>query len=102
MAHFIISYDVPGLGTRSWTRMVCCDGSVYYLDENGDRQDTLPLSSSLVACGSGPDPLVLCDDSGMFLRHISYVGGQVVTTDTDLEGSPYTPSGPVRSCTPGQ
>ncbi|MFF5968270.1 hypothetical protein ACFY64_32010 [Streptomyces collinus] len=99
MAHFIVTYDVPGLGQRSWTRMVCCDGSVYYLDEDGVRQDTLPPSSSLVACGGGPDLLVLCDDDGTFLRHISYVGDQIVTTDTDVNGSAYTPVGTVRSCT---
>lgn len=98
MAHFIVSYDVPGLGKRSWTRMVCCDDSVYYLDENGDRQDGLPLSSSLVPCDSGADPLVLCDDNGTFLRYISHVGDQARTTDTDLNGEPYTPIGTVRSC----
>lgn len=98
MAHFIITYDVPGLGTRSWTRMVCCDGSVYYLDEAGDRQEELPPSSSLIACGGGATPLVLCDDNGPFLRHLSYLGDQVVTADTDLGGEPYTPVGPLRSC----
>ncbi|KAA9379621.1 hypothetical protein F5972_08165 [Microbispora cellulosiformans] len=101
MAHFIVTYAVPSLGQRSWTRMVCCDGSVYYLDENGDRQDELPPSSSLVACGGSPDPLVLCDDNGTFLRHVSYVGDQVITTDTDVNGTAYTPTGAVRSCGAG-
>ncbi|MER6975699.1 hypothetical protein [Streptomyces carpinensis] len=98
MAHFIVTYDVPGLGVRSWTRMVCCDGSAYYLDEDGARQEELPPSSALVACGSSPDPVALCDDNGTFLRHVSYVGDQVLTTDTDLNGSAYAPVGPVRSC----
>ncbi|MEU1852932.1 hypothetical protein ABZ499_27615 [Streptomyces sp. NPDC019990] len=97
MAHFIVTYDVPGLGQRSWTRMVCCDGSVYYLDEDGGRQDELPPSSTLVPCGT-PQPLVLCDDNGTFIRHVSYVGGQIITTDTDLNGSTYTPTGPVHAC----
>ncbi|MEU0947644.1 hypothetical protein ABZ379_33830 [Streptomyces canus] len=98
MAHFIVTYDVPGLGQRSWTRMVCCDGTVYYIDEDGARQDQIPPSSSIVACGGSPDPLVLCDDNGTFLRHVSYVGEQIVTTDTDVNGSAYAPVGTVRSC----
>jgi hypothetical protein len=98
MAHFIVTYDVPGLGQRSWTRMVCCDGGVHYIDEFGVRQDELPASSSVVPCGSSAEPVVLCDDNGTFLRHVSYVGDQILTTDTDLNGSAYAPTGPVRSC----
>ncbi|MGW5925240.1 hypothetical protein ACWF2L_03200 [Streptomyces anulatus] len=98
MAHVIVTYDVPGLGQRSWTRMVCCDGSVHYVDEHGDRQDELPPSSSVVPCGSSAQPMLLCDDAGTFIRHVSYVGDQVLTTDTDLNGSTYAPVGPVRSC----
>ncbi|MGV2914548.1 hypothetical protein [Streptomyces alfalfae] len=98
MAHFIVTYDVPGLGQRSWTRMVCCDGSVHYLDEFGVRQDELPPSSMVIPCGASAQPLILCDDIGAFIRHVAYLGDQVVTTDTDLNGSTYVPVGPVRSC----
>ncbi|MFE0545200.1 hypothetical protein [Streptomyces sp. NPDC058891] len=98
MAHFIVSYDVPGLGQRSWTRMMCCDGSIYYIDEFGERQDELPLSSAVVPCGSAAEPLTLCDDNGAFLRHVSYVGDQVLTMDTDLNGSAYEATGRVGNC----
>ncbi|MFD3612382.1 hypothetical protein ACFWXA_30810 [Streptomyces atroolivaceus] len=98
MAHFIVTYDAPGLGQRSWTQLVCCDGSVRYLDEFGERQEALPPSASVVPCGSSAQPMLLCDDDGPFIRHVSYVGDQVLTTDTDLNGSTYAPVGPVRSC----
>jgi hypothetical protein len=98
MAHFIVTYDVPGIGQRSWTRMVCCDGSVYYIDEFGERQEELPPSALVIPCGGSAQPLVLCDDAGPFIRHLSYVGEQIVTKDTDLNGSTYAPTGPVRSC----
>ncbi|MFE9127815.1 hypothetical protein ACFYOF_20810 [Streptomyces sp. NPDC007148] len=98
MAHFIVTYDVPGLGQRSWTRMMCCDGSIYYIDEFGERRDELPLSSAVVPCGSAAEPLTLCDDNGAFLRHVSYVGDQVLTMDTDLNGSAYEATGRVGNC----
>jgi hypothetical protein len=96
MAHLIVTYQVPGNQQRSWTRMVCCDDSVYYIDENGQRQETLPESFRITPCGTGPTPLVLYDANGAFLRHVSYGhGGQVVIRDTGLDGMPYEPSGTV-------
>jgi hypothetical protein len=97
MAHLIVTYQVPGNEQRSWTRMVCCDDSVYYIDEDGQRQETLPESFRIVPCGSNPTPLVLRDDNGPFLRHVSYgTNGEVIVRDTDLDGAPYNPSGTVR------
>ncbi|MBQ0866184.1 hypothetical protein ACH4RA_19070 [Streptomyces smyrnaeus] len=98
MAHLIATYQVPGNEQRSWTRMVCCDDSVYYIDEDGQRQETLPESFRIVPCGSHPIPLVLRDENGPFLRHVSYgPSGEVVVRDTDLDGAPYDPSGTVRA-----
>lgn len=37
----------------SWTRVVCSDDSLYYVDESGTRQDALPDGWALVPCGSG-------------------------------------------------
>jgi len=97
MVHLIASYQLPD-GQRSWTRMVCCDDTVYYLDEFGARHEELPEFWAVAPCGVGAAPIVLCDDAGSFLRHFSYEGGQVVTADTDLTGGAYTPVGTVRSC----
>jgi hypothetical protein len=97
MVHLIASYQLPD-GQRSWTRMVCCDGTVYYLDDTGARREELPEFWSVAPCGTGSEPVLLCDDAGSFLRHFSYAGDQIVTTDTDLTGEAYTPVGTVRSC----
>lgn len=97
MVHLIASYQLPD-GQRSWTRMVCCDDTVYYLDETGERHEELPEFWTIAPCGASAEPLILCDDIGSFLRHVSYAGDQVVTTDTDLGGEAYTPTGVVRAC----
>jgi hypothetical protein len=97
MVHLIASYQLPETGQRSWTRMVCCHDTVYYLDEMGDRQDALPEFWQIAPCGGG-ELLVLCDDSGPFLRHIGYAAGQVLMTDTTLAGAPYVPVGAVHTC----
>jgi hypothetical protein len=41
---------------------------------------------------------ILRDDNGPFIRHLFYVGDQIIPKDTDVNGSTYTPSGAVRSC----
>ncbi|KQW11424.1 hypothetical protein [Streptomyces sp. Root369] len=52
MVHLKVFYEVIP-ETRSWTRMICCDGTVYYLDEDGQRQDSIPDGWHLAPCGGG-------------------------------------------------
>jgi hypothetical protein len=49
MVHLKVTYEVIP-ETRSWTRMICCDDTVYYLDEDGQRQD-IPDGWHLAPCG---------------------------------------------------
>ncbi|MDX2643493.1 hypothetical protein PV341_07870 [Streptomyces sp. PA03-1a] len=51
MVHLKVTYEVIP-ETRSWTRMVCCDDSVYYLDEDGVRQDAVPDGWHVAPCSS--------------------------------------------------
>jgi hypothetical protein len=97
MAHLIATYEIPQLGQQAWTQMVCCDDSVYYLDETGTRRDTLPDGRRIVPCAT-PNTVVLCDDNGPFLRHVAYQGEQTVTADTTTAGETYTPVGTVTAC----
>jgi hypothetical protein len=50
MVHLKVTYEVIP-ETRSWTRMICCDDTVYYLDEDGQRQDAIPDGWHLAPCG---------------------------------------------------
>ncbi|MFD4314992.1 hypothetical protein [Streptomyces sp. NPDC058548] len=47
--HVAATYDYQ---PRSWTQ-VLEDGRVYYLDENGDRQDAIPAGDRIVPCPGG-------------------------------------------------
>jgi hypothetical protein len=49
MVHLRVYYQVIP-ETRSWTRMVCCDDSIYYLDEDGQRQDSVPDGWRVAPC----------------------------------------------------
>jgi hypothetical protein len=49
MVHLKVFYQVIP-ETRSWTRMVCCDDSIYYLDEDGQRQDAPPDGWRVAPC----------------------------------------------------
>lgn len=50
MVHLRVTYDViPEV--RSWTRMICCDDTLYYLDEDGQRQDAVPDGWHIATCG---------------------------------------------------
>jgi hypothetical protein len=95
IAHFILTYAVPG--QASWTKMVCCSGDVYYLDQFENRHDTLPDGTRIIPCKQ-EQPITLCDDAGTFIRWVQDLDGTVVTRDTDLQGNDYTPLGTVRSC----
>jgi hypothetical protein len=96
IAHMILTYEIPG--QSSWTQMVCSDDSVYWIDQFGVRHDSLPTGISIVPCGSSTSPLMLCDDNGRFLRHIGYVGDQIMVKDTDLNGQDYVSVGTVHDC----
>ncbi|MFI2434640.1 hypothetical protein [Streptomyces sp. NPDC018693] len=100
IAHMIATYTIARPEQRSWTRMVCCDGSVYYLDEDGAEQASLPEGWSVIPCGAVTSaPVVLCDDNGSFLRHVSYFpDGTMSVLDTDLLGAAYNPAGTVHAC----
>ncbi|MEZ0073611.1 hypothetical protein [Planotetraspora sp. GP83] len=50
MVHLKVTYEVIP-ETRSWTRMVCCGDTIYYLDEDGQRQDAVPDGWHLAPCG---------------------------------------------------
>ncbi|CAL9537768.1 hypothetical protein [Streptomyces sp. enrichment culture] len=114
--HVIATYDYE---PRVWTQVIEQGGQTYYLDENGDRQDSIPDGQRLVPCGSGGDapccpavntePVTLCDVAGdgtstTFLRHFTYTEGTdtPAVRDTLLDGTPYTPTGAVTVCQPDQ
>jgi hypothetical protein len=121
MVHLKVTYEVIP-ETRSWTRMVCCDDSVYYLDEDGQRQDAVPdgwhlapctgeAGSSTTGCANQVVERCGCDDTdGDGIGDVTYTelwavdpcGGQAPTLlGTYLGGDlaqPYTPVAPVE-CT---
>jgi hypothetical protein len=66
MVHLKVFYEVIP-ETRSWTRMVCCDDTVYYLDEDGQRQNAVPDGWHVAPCSgstaesTGLETVLLCD-----------------------------------------
>ncbi|WP_228995222.1 hypothetical protein [Streptomyces sp. DH8] len=122
MVHLKVFYEVIP-ETRSWTRMVCCDGSVYYLDEDGVRQDAVPDGWHVAPCGGGGSAGTAgctkqvvercgCDDTdGDGLGDVRYAelwavdpcGGEPpVLLGTYRDGDlaqPYTPTAPVECTT---
>ncbi|MGW2766240.1 hypothetical protein [Streptomyces sp. NPDC001275] len=113
LLHVIATYDHA---PQVWTQVIEPGGQTYYLDENGDRQDSIPAGRRLVACGGGGDApccpavntdvLTLCDTAAdgsvtSFVRHLTYTEGAAAPAvrDTALDGtSPYTPAGTVGTC----
>lgn len=120
MVHLKVTYEViPEV--RSWTRMICCDNTVYYLDEDGQRQDTVPDGWHLAPCGGGSAGTTDCtkqvvercgcdDTTGDGLGDVTYTelwavdpcnGEAPELLGTYLDGDltqPYTPTAPVE-CT---
>ncbi|MFD8820748.1 hypothetical protein ACFV1C_00015 [Streptomyces sp. NPDC059605] len=109
--HVAATYDHE---PRTWTQ-VLEDGRVYYLDENGARQDALLPGDRIVSCGGGAggeccpvqdaEVLQLCDLAAgqapvPFLRHLTYTDGATppVIVDTTLDGDPYTLVGEAGTC----
>jgi hypothetical protein len=120
MVHLKVTYEVIP-ETRSWTRMVCCDDSVYYLDEDGQRQDVVPDGWHLAPCGGEAGNSTSCakqvvercgcdDTDGDGLGDVQYTELWAVDpcggADPELLGAfldgdltqPYTPVAPVE-CT---
>ncbi|MFJ7489684.1 hypothetical protein ACIQZB_00235 [Streptomyces sp. NPDC097727] len=112
MLHVVASYDFE---PRVWTQVIEDGSRVYYLDENGDRQDAIPAGDRIVPCGGSSgeccpwrdaETLLLCDtaDDGattQFVRALVYNDADPATPgviDTDLDGQPYTVTGTVGQC----
>ncbi|WP_327594698.1 hypothetical protein [Streptomyces chartreusis] len=111
--HVVATYDHA---PEVWTQVIEPGGQTYYLDANGDRQDSIPAGRRIVPCGTGGDapccptvttePLTLCDVAGdgtatEFLRHLTYTEGYdtPAVRDTLLDGATaYTPTGTVGRC----
>ncbi|MEU2487039.1 hypothetical protein ABZ593_20825 [Streptomyces sp. NPDC012617] len=55
--HVVATYDHA---PQVWTQVIEPGGHTYYLDENGDRQDSIPAGRRLVACGSGGGDAPCC------------------------------------------
>ncbi|MFC7721099.1 hypothetical protein [Nonomuraea recticatena] len=117
LLHVIAEYDVAPDSYLLWTRVLCDDGRVYYLDEHGVRQDALPDGWMTVPCG-GPEPCARqvlercgCDDAdGDGIGEVTYTelwaidpcdGAAPELLGAYLDGDltqPYTPTAPVE-CT---
>jgi hypothetical protein len=95
LVHMILTYEIAG--QASWTRMVCCDGDTWYLDNFGERHESLPEGHAIVPCTQAV-PLTLCDDNGTFIRWTQDLAGEVTVKDTTLNGAEYSPVGTVRNC----
>ncbi|MFI6290027.1 hypothetical protein ACIBEJ_00490 [Nonomuraea sp. NPDC050790] len=116
--HLIAEYQVPEDGLRSWTRMVCSDDAVHYVDDTGARQDALPEFWTIAPCmgtsvGGACSRQVIercrCDDTdGDGIGDVRYVelwavdpcvsSGDPVLLGTyvaDDLAVPYTPVDPV-------
>jgi hypothetical protein len=122
MVHLKVTYEVIP-ETRSWTRMICCDDSVYYLDEDGQRQDAIPdgwhlapcageAGSSTTSCAKQVVERCGCDDTdGDGIGDVQYTelwavdpcdGAAPTLLGTYLDGDltkPYTPAAPVECTT---
>ncbi|MDX3237218.1 hypothetical protein PV392_16370 [Streptomyces sp. ME03-5709C] len=111
--HLVVTYDVAPDAYEQWLRITCTDGTVYYLDPQGDRHDGIPDGHTIVTCpggsesSSGPeqDLVTLCDTTPdgtvtAFVRDYARDenGAIVGHSDYDLDGAPYTPTGTVGVC----
>lgn len=67
MLHVVATYDHE---PRVWTQVIEDGGRVYYLDETGTRQDTIPDGQRIVPCGGGDGgccPTEECRDTSTVL-----------------------------------
>jgi hypothetical protein len=78
LAHVVATYEVTSL--VQWTRILCPDGTVTYLDDLGEEQTTVPAGWVQVPCPGGTGtsgvdvetwPLCVVDDAtGDVLQHV--------------------------------
>ncbi|MFD4855150.1 hypothetical protein [Streptomyces atratus] len=89
LLHVAATYDFE---PRAWTQVIE-DGRVYYLDENGDRQETIPDGDRIVPCGGGGEccPQPECRNSSTLLLCDVPVDGEPDPTVTDTAPGPYYP-----------
>ncbi|MFE6022349.1 hypothetical protein ACFQ6O_38370 [Streptomyces sp. NPDC056441] len=87
--HVVATYDHE---PRVWTQVVE-DGRVYYLDENGDRQEEIPDGDRIVPCGGSgaccPQPE--CRSASTLLLCDAPTDGKPEPTVTDTAPGPYYP-----------
>ncbi|MGO4751738.1 hypothetical protein AB4212_24505, partial [Streptomyces sp. 2MCAF27] len=89
MLHVKATYDYPML---AWTEIIEPDGSVYYLDENGRRQDAIPDAYRKVPCPGGECcPEKPCRDTSTLLLCDLPTDGAPNPTVTDTDSGPYYP-----------
>jgi hypothetical protein len=80
MMHLVVTYDVDASAYEQWLRTVCSDGSVSYLDADGNPQPGIPAGYTIVPCpgGSGGDagfdvetwPLCILDSTGTVVQQV--------------------------------
>ncbi|WP_329361190.1 hypothetical protein [Streptomyces sp. NBC_01483] len=104
LLHVIAEFDVDASAYLQWTQVVCTDGAVYFLDDLGVRQDTLPDGWTTVPCSEpcgdtelaqlcdlvySPQPPVPVPPGSFTLSgHVGVTGGTLV-----FSGGNLTPDG---------
>ncbi|MEC3994995.1 hypothetical protein VSR01_16240 [Actinacidiphila sp. DG2A-62] len=96
MMHLVATYDVDATAYEQWLRTTCTDGTVTYLDGDGNPQTGIPATSTIVPCpgGTGGDagfdvetwPLCILDSTGAVAQHVR--AEQVYDTAGVATGAP--------------
>jgi hypothetical protein len=96
MMHLVVTYDVDATAFEQWLRTTCSDGTITYLDGDGNPQPGIPADSTIVPCpgGTGGDgfdvetwPLCVVDDAtGDVLQRVR--AEQVYDTTGTATGAP--------------
>ncbi|MFC4060245.1 hypothetical protein ACFOWE_18225 [Planomonospora corallina] len=95
MMHLVVTYDVDATAFEQWLRTTCSDGSITYLDGDGNPQAGVPADYTIVPCpgstgGDGFDvetwPLCVLDSTGAVVQHVR--AEQVYDTAGAATGAP--------------
>ncbi|WP_328427910.1 hypothetical protein [Streptomyces sp. NBC_00443] len=95
MMHLIVTYDVDPSAYEQWLRTTCSDGSISYLDGDGNPQTGIPADYTIVPCpgGTGGDgfdvetwPLCILDSTGTVVQQVR--AEQVYDTAGVATGAP--------------